>query len=177
MPTYLGFLRAINLGAKRKFPKDAIRASVERAGFTDVATYINTGNIRFTTAMRSRARIEAVLEEAFLADRGFEVRTIVYSAAEFARIGEDVASLADPAAVRHYVMLLKDEPDAEAVATLEGLAKNGHRVVVRNRAVHLLLGSQWREGMTDPLGLERRLDGVVTSRNVTVVSALAQQWC
>lgn len=177
MPTYLGFLRAINLGANRKFPKDAIRASVEEVGFRDVATYINTGNVRFSTAMRSRARIEAVLEEAFERDRGFEVRTIVYSAAEFAKIGADAAELADPTMVRHYVMLLKDEPDADEVARLEGLAKDGHRVVVRNRAAHLLLGPKWREGMTDPLGVERKLTGVVTSRNVTVVSALAAQWC
>lgn len=177
MPTYLGFLRAINLGAKRKFPKDAIRASVEQAGFGDVATYINTGNIRFTSSMRSRVRIEKVLEEAFEADRGFEVRTIVYSAAEFARIGADAATLADAETVRHYVMLMKDEPTAEEVARLEALAKDGHRVVVRNRAIHLLLGQRWREGMTDPLGLDRRIPGVVTSRNVTVVSALAQQWC
>ena len=32
VPTYVAFLRAINLGAKRKFPKDAIVAAVEAAG-------------------------------------------------------------------------------------------------------------------------------------------------
>lgn len=79
MATYVAFLRAINLGAKRKFPKDAIVAAVEAAGFTEVETYINTGNVRFDTTMRSRAKIEAALEEAFLADRGFEVPTIVFT--------------------------------------------------------------------------------------------------
>ena len=49
VPTYAAFLRAINLGATRKFPKDAIKAAVEGAGMTDVETYINTGNVRFTT--------------------------------------------------------------------------------------------------------------------------------
>ena len=33
MATYLGFLRAINLGPTRKFPKDAIVAATEAAGF------------------------------------------------------------------------------------------------------------------------------------------------
>ena len=28
MPTYVAFLRAINLGATRKFPKDAIKAAI-----------------------------------------------------------------------------------------------------------------------------------------------------
>ncbi len=82
MPTYAAFLRAINLGAVRKFPKDAIKAAVESAGMTDVETYINTGNVRFTTSMRSRAKIETALEKAFRADRDFEVPTFVFTPAE-----------------------------------------------------------------------------------------------
>ena len=33
MTTYVGFLRAINLGATRKFPKEAIVAATEGAGW------------------------------------------------------------------------------------------------------------------------------------------------
>ena len=44
VPTYIAFLRAINLGARRRFPKDAIKAATEAAGGTDVETYINTGS-------------------------------------------------------------------------------------------------------------------------------------
>ena len=55
MTTYVAFLRAINLGAKRKFPKEAIRAAVEAAGMTEVETYINTGNVRFASTLRARA--------------------------------------------------------------------------------------------------------------------------
>jgi len=110
--TYIGFLRAINLGAKRKFPKADIVAAVERAGFTDVETYINTGNVRFGTTMRSRPRIEAALEEAFAADRGFEVPTIVFTPAELRAVAADARRFADGHEGRHYVSLLKSEPTA-----------------------------------------------------------------
>ena len=70
MATYIGFLRAINLGATRKFPKASIIKAVEDAGFTEVATHINTGNVRFDTTLRSRAKIEAALEKAFEAEAG-----------------------------------------------------------------------------------------------------------
>ena len=36
--TYVAFLRAINLGATRKFPKDAIVASARAAGFEATST-------------------------------------------------------------------------------------------------------------------------------------------
>jgi uncharacterized protein (DUF1697 family) len=54
VPTYVAFLRAINLGAKGKFPKAAIIRAVEAAGFTDVETYINTGNVRFDSGTMFR---------------------------------------------------------------------------------------------------------------------------
>lgn len=86
MPTYIAFLRAINLGKHRKFPKDPLRAAVERAGFTGVETHINTGNVRLTTTMRSRARVEEALERSFVADRGFEVPTIVFTPRELTEL-------------------------------------------------------------------------------------------
>ncbi len=93
MPTTLAFLRAINLGARRKFPKEEIVAATEAAGFTDVATHINTGNVRFATRMRSRERIEAALEAAYLERTGFEVPTVVLTPAELHRVVEDAARL------------------------------------------------------------------------------------
>ena len=45
VPTYIAFLRAINVG-KRMFAKGAIVQACEDAGCTDVETYINTGNVR-----------------------------------------------------------------------------------------------------------------------------------
>ena len=65
MPTYLAFLRAINLGPTRKFPKAEIIAASEAAGFDSVETYINSGNVRVTSSMRSPAKVTAVLEKAY----------------------------------------------------------------------------------------------------------------
>lgn len=176
MPSYVAFLRAINLGANRKFPKDAIRSCVEGVGFTDVATYINTGNVRFTTPMRSRARIEATLEDAFLADRGFAVPTIVYTQAELAQVARDAKELFDPDAARHYVYLLKEEPAQDVVEAAAGIVGGGNRVVVRGRAAHVILGPDYQPGNVDPLRIEK-LVGVATNRNFKVVTALAEMWC
>lgn len=178
MPTYLAFLRAVNLGRTRVFPKDDIRRTVESVGFEGVATHINTGNVRFDTRMRSRAKIEALLEEAFHADRGFAVPTIAYTAPDFVRVAQDAAELgaAHPGLARHYVYLLKDEPSTETVEKVEATASGTGRMVVRRRAAHALLGPGYRAGEVDPLGAAKLLEPA-TSRNVTVVKALAEKWC
>lgn len=178
MPTYLAFLRAINLGSTRQFPKESIRQAVESVGFADVETHINTGNVRFTTGMRSLPRIEATLENAFLVDRGFEVPTIVFGRREFAAIAADATALRDErsGADRHYVELLRAEPGARVAAQLEGASSDAFDVVVRGRAVHTF----FEEGA--PLGgpgaaKVARLVGVSTNRNATVIRAVAQRWC
>lgn len=178
MATYLAFLRAINLGAKRVFPKDDIRRVVEASGFERAETHINTGNVRLETRMRSRVRIEDVLEKAFAADRGFEVPTIVFSSAEFAVIGEDTRRLDEenPGLARHYVYLLKEEPSAARIAEIEAKADERGRMLVRGRAAHALLQPGYQDGAVDPLRAATLL-GVATNRNANVVRTLAEKWC
>lgn len=174
MATWIGFLRAINLGAKRKFPKGEIVAAVEGAGFAGVETYINTGNVRFDTTMRSRARIEAALERAFSERAGFEVPTICFTTAELREIAEHAASFGHGG--RHYVSLLKQEPSEAAIAALEESSTAEEVAKVGGRAVHLLLGENYHEARLTNAVVERRL-GVATNRNLTVIRALAQKWC
>ena len=176
MTTYVAFLRAINLGAKRKFPKDAIVAATEAVGFTGVATHINTGNVRLETAMRSRARIEAALEESYLAAQGFEVPTIVLTQVELRAVVEEAERLAPEHTGRHYVSLLKTEPTREVAAALEARSTALERVHVAGRGVHLVLGESYHEATLTNATVEKQL-GVATNRNLTVLRALVQKWC
>ena len=179
MPTYVAFLRAINLGATRKFPQDAIRAAVESTGARDVETYINTGNVRLTTGLRSTQRVASVLEEAFAADRGFEVPTVVLTPAELVAIAAD----ADELAAAHdglgmqYVSLLKEAPTPEQVREIESVEIEGERLVVRGRGAHLLMAERdsYHTARLSNDYVEKRL-GVSTNRNARVVRELATRW-
>ena len=176
MATYVAFLRAINLGAKRKFSPAQVRAAVESAGFEDVETHINTGNVRFSTTLRSRAKIEQALEDAFEADRGFEVPTIVYTTKELAQVARDAEEIGKGHAGRHYVSLLKDAPTAAAVKALDAKRAEGETCVVRHRAAHLLLGENYHTAKLTNAVVETHL-GVATNRNVNVIRTLGEKWC
>jgi uncharacterized protein (DUF1697 family) len=180
MPTYVAFLRAINLGATRKFPKDAIVAAVEGAGFGDVATHINTGNVLLSSSMRSRAKVEAALEKAFAADRGFEVPTIAFSPVEVCDVvadAEEVAGGLDSVG-RHYVSLLKEAPPTAVRREAEASSTDTERLVVRGRAAHLVMSERatYHTASLSNAWIEKRL-GVATNRNLTVLRAIAEKWC
>jgi uncharacterized protein (DUF1697 family) len=179
MPSYVVFLRAINLGAKRKFPKDDIKAAVEAAGCTDVETYINTGNVRVTSGKRTRRSLEEALERAFLADRGFEVPTIAFTPDELAAVLADADELAAgvPVAMQ-YVSLLKESASDDVALALEAQGGAGEHAWVRDRAVHIVLerhDGYHQATMTNAL-VEKRL-GVATNRNLKVIREVVSRWC
>jgi uncharacterized protein (DUF1697 family) len=174
MPTYIAFLRAINVG-KRQFAKAAIVRACEAAGCTDVETYINTGNVRVRTPMRSRAKVEAALERAFASEAGFEVPTIVMTPAELSEIAAYAAKVSGSHDGRQYVSLLKELPTADAVGRLDGVGGDGERAVVDGRGVHLLLDEGIGVAKLDNALVEKHL-GVATNRNLNVLRTLAGKW-
>ena len=185
MPTYVTFLRAINLGAKRKFPKAAIIEAAEAAGFSDVQTHINTGNVLVRTSLESREEVEAALEKAFEADRGFEVPTIAFTPQEVCGIVADAEEITDgmdtdgmDTVGRHYVSLLKQEPPADVRRAAEEASTDTERLVVRGRAVHLVLAARdsYHLATMSNAWVEKRL-GVATNRNLTVLRTIADKWC
>ena len=176
MPTHIGFLRAVNIG-KRQYKTVDLRKALEDAGYGDVETYIQTGNIKFTSPLRSRSKVEAELEDLFRRDRGFEVVTVVFNPAELTQLAADADELEKkhPYEYGHYLSLLKGKPPAAAVKDLEGRSGDGETLVVRGRAVHLLYDIPYHQAKNSNAQVEKLL-GPATNRNVKVIRALAEKW-
>jgi uncharacterized protein (DUF1697 family) len=177
VPTYVAFLRAINLGPNRKFAKAKIVEAVEDCGFADVETYINTGNVRFTSSLRSRAKVEQALEKAFEKHAGFKVPTIVMTPKELSQVAADATAVAKrhDNTGAHYVSLLKETPKASDVKLLEALDHGEDLVAVHGRGAHLLVVTPSARGRLSNATVEKVL-GVATNRNLTVITHLAQKW-
>jgi uncharacterized protein (DUF1697 family) len=175
MPTHIGFLRAVNIG-KRQYKTADLRAALEGAGYDDVETHIQTGNIKITCPLRSRAKVEAELEALFLADRGFEVVTMVVSPAELSRIVEEAEQLATKHQPEYgqYLTFLKDKPTADAAAAVEALSGTGETFVVRDRIVHMMYDVPY--GTSNAAPLVEKKAGPGTNRNLKVIRTLAEKW-
>jgi uncharacterized protein (DUF1697 family) len=181
VPAYVAFLRAINLGPNRKFAKAQIVEAVEDCGFIDVETYINTGNVRFTASLRSRAKVEEALERSFRKHAGFEVPSIVFTPAELKQIAADAVEVAQEHDWQHrntgahYVSLLKEKPKAADVRKLEALDHGEDLAVIRGRGAHLLVVTPSARGRLSNATIEKIL-GVATNRNLNVIRTLAEKW-
>jgi len=176
MATYIAFLRAINVGGRFVKMVD-LRAALSHKGFGDVESHIQSGNIRFTSSLRSAAKVEAAVEAALEELCGFTVRTIVRTPSQLGELTAYGAGLAAPleGEVRRYVTFLKEDPDDELVAMMNGWDVVGERAHVHDRELYLWLGHPSHEAKLTNARIERR--GVVaTSRDWKVVSALGEKW-
>lgn len=176
MSTWIVFLRAVNVGA-RKYPMADLRDALTEAGYGEVETHIQTGNVRLTSPLRSRATLESALEALFEADRGFPVATMTFTPGELAQVAREATVLgeASPAAYGQYVSLLKETPSAADAKWVEALSRHGERVTLRGRAVHLLLDVPYHAAKVSNAAIEKVV-GPATNRNVKVIRALAQKW-
>src|SRR5436190_20834855 len=77
LSSYVALLRGINVGGRNPIKMPALKDCFEANAFEDVATYIQSGNVLFTSpetrASELTRRIEAMLAEAF----GYEATVVV----------------------------------------------------------------------------------------------------
>ncbi|MDH6363898.1 uncharacterized protein (DUF1697 family) [Enterococcus sp. PF1-24] len=70
MEKYIALLRGINVSGKNKIAMPELRKVFEEFGFTDVTSYINSGNVLFTTANQYKTdlirKIETLITEKFM---------------------------------------------------------------------------------------------------------------
>lgn len=122
MPAYVALLRGINVGGKHALPMTIVRAAFEASGATNVATYIQSGNVVFTATKP----LVVSLDKA----AGFHVPVITRSAADYA-----AAIAANPWATEsmHCAFL----PAAPVTAALAKLAAIDHATFAPSRVMQL----------------------------------------
>ena len=82
MGKYIAFLRGINVGGKNKVSMPELKALFEQNGFTDVSTYINSGNIIFSTENTDEKRIKEACEMFIRQSLHLNISVAVLSAGE-----------------------------------------------------------------------------------------------
>ncbi|MBT5903413.1 MAG: DUF1697 domain-containing protein [Opitutaceae bacterium] len=85
MPHYVAFLRGINLG-KRRVKMNHLRDLFTAMGHENVSTYIASGNVVFTSATRSIAKLENHIEQVLESELGYAVPIIIRTQTELCRI-------------------------------------------------------------------------------------------
>jgi uncharacterized protein (DUF1697 family) len=174
MARHVLLLRGINLGPSRRVPMAELRTLLTDAGYGDVATYVQSGNIVLSGDAKP-AELESAVAELISSHFGFEVPVCARSAAELKKvISHDPipGGAEDP---KHYqVTFLAERAPAATVRRLEALAVESEDVAARGRELYTFHPDGIARSKLAKALTAKELGIAATARNWTTVRTLAE---
>lgn len=164
MPRYVALLRAVNVGGTGSLPMSKLKAMCEDAGFSDVQTYIASGNVVFDSKSGEKS-VKAALEKRLAAFSGRKAAVLVRTAAEMKAV---LSANPFPKAPAKFcvVHFLDAKPSAGALKEAKGV--NGEKMKLGKREIYVhYVGGQGRSKLKIPAAAEG------TARNLNTVAKLA----
>ena len=76
---YAAFLRGINISGKNKVPMAELKESFEQQGFSEVKTYLNSGNVMFSSEELDEARLTDQIVTMLRGQFGFDIPVFIIS--------------------------------------------------------------------------------------------------
>ncbi len=178
MPRYVAFLRGINLG-RRRVKMDDLRALFEALEFTNVETFIASGNVIFDTSGRGGAALERKVERHLEQSLGYEVDTFVRSPAELAAVAtHQPFTPAELEAAKHslHVLFLKAPLGKQAEQDVLALQTDSDLFRVDGREVYWLCRGSVARPTFSNAQFAKALGTPGTMRNLTTIRTLATKY-
>ena len=134
MASHVALLRGINVGGRNKVPMAELREVVASLGHTGVTTYIQSGNVLFSTAETDNAKLAGALESAIEDRFGLWSSVVVLSRDELAEVLAASPYPDEPNPRLVHVVFLNAEPprdllDRITAATAAAAAKGSRDTV------------------------------------------------
>ncbi|WP_224815997.1 DUF1697 domain-containing protein [Hasllibacter sp. MH4015] len=168
MRTLIALLRAVNVGGTGKLPMADLRAMAEAAGFTDVRTYIQSGNLVFSSS-EEMSVVRAALEQRLAAYAGKPVGILLRTADELQDVLEaNPFPQAEPSKVG--VLFLDAPPPSDTIETVSG--KDCEELALGQREVFIHYPSGMGRTKLRLPALSGMSEG--TTRNINTVAKLVK---
>jgi len=177
MASHVALLRGINVGGRNKVPMAELREVVTSLGYTAVTTYIQSGNVLFTTPDTDTAQMASALESAVSGAFGITASVVVLSRDQLARVLADNPYTEEPNPRFVHVVFLsaelpKDLFDRIKVAESAAAAKG-------NRDTVTAIGQALFVHTPDGYGTSELAEGlfrIIGTPGHTGVTATARNW-
>jgi uncharacterized protein (DUF1697 family) len=177
MTRYIAFLRAINVGG-HTVKMDALRAIFKSLGFSNVETFIASGNVIFESASKDNKSLESSIGKKLHEELDYEV-------AAFIRTDVELAAIADykpfkkselDLAIAFNVAFLTDALDASSKKKLMTLKTDIDDFHVHGREIYWLCLKKQSESTFSNVLLEKTLGRQSTLRGINTVRKIVEKY-
>lgn len=179
MPVIISMLRGVNLASHRRIKMDDLRAVYETLKLRDVETYVQSGNVVFSTVERDLARLVGRLEKGIERRFGFHSDVIVRTTAEMRAViaRNPFADRRDLEPSRLLVTFLAADPGDDARRRVGEIKVHPEELHIERRELYIYFPNGMGRSKLPSSAIDRALGTSGTARNwnsVTKLLALAE---
>jgi uncharacterized protein (DUF1697 family) len=174
LPKFAALLRGINVGRNKRVAMRDLREIFGSLGHVDVKTYLNSGNVVFTSRSENPQKLANEIEQALDGTLGMSVRCVIRTAAELDAVIEG-NTLIDVTAdgSRMLALFVSEQPDAAVLAAFDPSTLGPGHIRVGDRTVYQWCPDGILAAPNLSAFLEKHWKVVVTARNWNTVTKLA----
>ena len=130
--TFVALLRGVNVGGNNMISMASLKTDFEKAGFKDVSSYINSGNLLFNTRETDPRKLERTIEAMLSKKYQLGSKVVVRSLPEMAKLVQGLPRTWDgDKDWRYNVIFLRHTIDSEDILTGLGFKPDVEQVVYR----------------------------------------------
>jgi len=173
MKKFIALLRGINVSGQKQIKMPDLKSLFEEVGFQKVETYIQSGNVIFSSREKSFEKLEHKIFSAIKKKFGFDVTVIVITPEEiesvlknnpFIKKKKDVEKL--------YVTFLAKSPSDENIKKLNATNYSPEEYYIHERYVYLFVPNGYGKAKLNNNFFENKLKVFGTTRNWKTVNKL-----
>lgn len=176
MRTYIALLRGINVSGQKKVKMADLRQMLQRLGFQEVTTYIQSGNIVLKSDETQIGAIENKITQGINDAFGFEVPILVKPKREIQNILENnpFDNAEDIEANSIYFVLLKEMPESSLIEFFNKEKYDSERFAIIDKCVYLCCKNGYGKAKLNNNLIERKLKVSATTRNYRTMTKLLE---
>ena len=174
MTRFVSLFRGINVGGNKAVRMDELKELHESLGLQRVETYIQSGNVVFTSEDANPAQLSRQIEEAFEHKFGFLSNVIVRTADEFNVIIENNPFKDQPMKETKWVvaMFLASDPISTALEDIQKTYSGPEEIHIIGQEVYIYYPEGIGRSKLTNTFLEKKLKTMGTARNWNTVLRL-----
>lgn len=170
MPLYLALLRGINVSGKKLIKMEDLRKYFEAAGYTNVKTYIQSGNVVFASSGKDKGKLATAIEALIEAKYGFDVSVFVIDKKGLEKAVDknpftEGREEEEAGFKKLYVTFLSDKPTPEKMELLLNAPIGQDLIEVADDILYFKLESKASDSKLSNNLIESKLKLRATTRN------------
>jgi len=175
MKKFIALLRGINVSGQKKIKMSDLKLLFEEMGFKDVQTYIQSGNVIFSSKELSVAKLEIKISSSIKRKYGFDVRVIILSAKEIEYVLKNNPFLEKKKDEdKLYVTFLSKIPSDENIEKMHSIDYSPEEYFIDGKHLHLFVPNGYGKAKINNNLFENKLKVSGTTRNWKTVKALSE---